>query len=280
MIFKDKISTSKISIYHFISLLPLLLYGFYKNALSVFMNSNNIFDLMYPIILVGIFFLIILLNNFIRKKSLTMNDFYLFSVILFIPLNTSYIVILPLFILFYILSNTSIKLPFSTILILLYYIIFNYLGVFTLENSMEATISYNYTNLDLFIGKEISAYFTSSMLCALLSYCYLIYKGYFKKNISLTFMISYFCLGAIASNISSFEFEYISLLFIALMYVGSNFMFSFNTFKGTLIYSFILALITILLSIFIPSYIAIFICILLLQMTYLILNKRLKKYFN
>lgn len=281
MIFKNKITEEKICIYHFISLIPLILYSFYKNAFLVYLKTQDIMDLFYPILLLGIPLFIILLFKKIKKISLQMNDFYMFASLLFLPFNSNLLIVYIIFLLFYILSNTKLKLPYPILLVLTYFFAFNALETFTLYNKIENLSSYNYKLLDYFIGKGDSLIFTSSLFAIILSYIFLASRKYFKKNIVTIFTITYLFIGFILSIIYKFDYSYISLIIAAVIFLGSNFRFTFNEFKGTILFSTILAILTIIFNFIFNYYTGVFIAILIAQITYLCLPIKIKKlYFH
>lgn len=245
------------------SLLPLILFGFYKNGVKVYLSGcANLLEMFLPLIYVLFAFIIIFTIKKVLKKRFNITDVFMLSTVLFLPLSFNIVTFLILFVICYLLYFTKLKLPWNVIFISLLIFINSYLfssDIFL--NSLELTKNFNYDYSDLFIGYSTSYMFTSSCLAGLMSLIILCLSGYFKKTIVIIFFVLYtlFCL------INGFNFTNYSGIIIAVMYVGSFFSFTPITKKWIVIYSVFLSALTILFSFLTNYYVGVFIAILVLQ---------------
>lgn len=263
---KTKYDEKNISIYHFIAIIPLVIYGLYKNIIYVYMNyETSLLNIIYPLVYLIFFALIILITKKITKTKLNMNDFYMYSSVLFLPFTDKYFIVIPLFLIFYILSLTKFKLPYNVIYILLLYLLLNIFNDLNFLNILEYNKDFNYSLLDKFLGLSNSYIFTSSYLCLVISYIYLSLKPYFKKNIFISFSIFYIIITFILYLLNIYEFTNLTGVLASILFIASSFKYTPNTFKKSIIYSLLLCILTILFNLIINYYIGVFIAILIMQ---------------
>lgn len=179
----------------YVAVIPLLLYGIYKNGYLLI--ANNYIDKMtllrilsYPIIssLIGF-----ILSKIFKRKSKELIRFgvlagltapFDFNIIAYFS-----IVIGAMFLVMYVpnrLKINEISLLITLLIILNY--IFNNSVLF---NPMELTSMYKFTLLDLFFGRGVSFIYTSSVFWLLVSYIILLFIRTYKRNIFLYEIATY-----------------------------------------------------------------------------------------
>ena len=259
-------------------LIPLVLYGIYKNGIILYnanlINFLSIFKVLYLIVISLIIYIIF---SIITKRKLKLNLELLN--ILIIPLFMPYYINLllysiSLFILLFIDHYLSKILKYNNIsfiilgiiLVLVIFNSYNYL------NPIEQTNNYSYSFLDLLFGRNPGGIATSSIIIGIILIIYYSIFTIYKQNIAISSIIVFLLLTAILNN-----FNINSLL-------NSNAILSFiliapelkNTpvsLKGTIIYGCIVGIISALLCQFVSIYTGAFIGILLVSIVYGILHK-------
>ena len=259
-------------------LIPLVLYGIYKNGIILYnanlINFLSIFKVLYLIIISLIIYIIF---SIITKRKLKLNLELLN--ILIIPLFMPYYINLllysiSLFILLFIDHYLSKILKYNNIsfiilgiiLVLVIFNSYNYL------NPIEQTNNYSYSFLDLLFGRNPGGIATSSIIIGIILIIYFSIFTIYKQNIAISSIIVFLLLTGILNN-----FNINSLL-------NSNAILSFiliapelkNTpvsLKGTIIYGIVVGIISALLCQFVSIYTGAFIGILLVSIVYGILHK-------
>lgn len=259
-------------------LIPLVLYGIYKNGIILY-NANliNFFSIFKVLYLIIISLIIYIIFSIITKRKLKLNLELL--TILIIPLFMPYYINLllysiSLFILLFIDHYLSKILKYNNIsfiilgiiLILVIFNSYNYL------NPIEQTNNYSYSFLDLLFGRNPGGIATSSIIIGIILIIYYSIFTIYKQNIAISSIIVFLLLTAILNN-----FNINSLL-------NSNAILSFiliapelkNTpvsLKGTIIYGIVVGIISALLCQFVSIYIGAFIAIFIVSLSYSILHK-------
>ena len=263
-------------------LIPLVLYGIYKNGIILY-NANliNFFSIFKVLYLIVISLIIYVIFSIITKRKLKLN-LELLS-ILIIPLFMPYSINLllysiSLFILLFIDYYLSKILKYNNIsfiilgiiLVLVIFNSYNYL------NPIEQTNNYSYSFLDLLFGRNPGGIAASSIIIGIILIIYYSIFTIYKQNIAISSIIVFLLLTVILNN-----FNINSLL-------NSNAILSFiliapelkNTpvsLKGTIIYGIVVGIISALLCQFVSIYIGAFIAIFIVSLSYSILRKFDKK---
>ena len=259
-------------------LIPLVLYGIYKNGIILYnanlINFLSIFKVLYLIIISLIIYIIF---SIITKRKLKLNLELL--TILIIPLFMPYYINLllysiSLFILLFIDHYLSKILKYNNIsfiilgiiLILVIFNSYNYL------NPIEQTNNYSYSFLDLLFGRNPGGIATSSIIIGIILIIYYSIFTIYKQNIAISSIIVFLLLTAILNN-----FNINSLL-------NSNAILSFiliapelkNTpvsIKGTIIYGSLIGIISGLLCQYVSFYVGSFLALFIISLIYGILHK-------
>ncbi|MBR5662735.1 MAG: RnfABCDGE type electron transport complex subunit D [Bacilli bacterium] len=183
----------------YLAVLPLILYGLYKNGYLLISNkyitkAMLIKVILYPLIstLIGYIF-----GKIFKKKEYNLLTFgilagltapYNFNIIAYFS-----IVIGMMFLVMYVPNRLKLNEPALLISILiLLNAIFNNSVLF---NPMEVTSYYKYSLFDLFFGRGASFIYTSSIFWLLISYIVLSFIKVYKKNIFIyevcTFLVCF-----------------------------------------------------------------------------------------
>ncbi len=263
---KKKYNEKKIMLYHFYALIPLLIYGFYKNGISLYLSGDISLEksLMPLIYIIGFAFIMFILKK-ILKKDFNLKDFYFYASILFLPITYNYLLVFLLFTLFYFLSLTKINFPFNLMFLIVLYIILELTSNLTFLNEAQSIKNYSYTNLDFFIGKGESFMFTSSIFFSLISFIYLSLKPYFKSLIPLAFLVFYILETIIVGHYVSLEFTNVVGIFCAVYFLGAEFFSSPITKIKMCVYAFVIASLTVCFNVFIDYYLSVIISIYITQ---------------
>lgn len=259
-------------------LIPLVLYGIYKNGLILYnanlINFLSIFKVLYLIVISLIIYIIF---SIITKRKLKLNLELLSILIisLFMPYSINLIIYsISLFVLLFIDHYLSKILKYNNIsfiilgiiLILVIFNKYNYL------NPLELTNNYLYTFLDLLFGRNPGGIATSSIIIGIILIIYFSIFTIYKQNIAISSIIVFLLLTGILNN-----FNINSLL-------NSNAILSFiliapelkNTpvsIKGTIIYGSLIGIISGLLCQYVSFYVGSFLAIFIISLIYGILHK-------
>lgn len=259
-------------------LIPLVLYGIYKNGLILYnanlINFLSIFKVLYLIVISLIIYIIF---SIIIKRKLKLNLELLSILIipLFMPYSINLIIYsISLFVLLFIDHYLSKILKYNNIsfiilgiiLILVIFNKYNYL------NPIEQTNNYSYSFLDLLFGRNPGGIATSSIIIGIILIIYYSIFTIYKQNIAISSIIVFLLLTGILNN-----FNINSLL-------NSNAILSFiliapelkNTpvsIKGTIIYGSLIGIISGLLCQYVSFYVGSFLAIFIISLIYGILHK-------
>lgn len=262
-----KTDQKKITIKFLLSLMPLLLYGIYKNGYMVYdrglIDFYEILDPIYYLVVAIIIYIVF--NN--KKLKENFFNFELIPYVLIsmvVPPSTNFLI----YFVVLIISSEIIKslkkritinyVCFSYILLSLILLLFN---KYTFSNLMELNYSYDLNIFDIVLGRNISGICTSSIVLIFLSFSYLSLSIYYKKDIPLTGLVIYVILsliyGFISNNFSLLtnSIFYFSIIFVAPMPLSSPY-----SKRGMIVYGVLVGGLSFILNIFIPklgSYIAI-----------------------
>ena len=256
--FQCGITTKNIVINYLLALLPLLIYGFYKNAIVVYNRglidfTNVIIQILIIILTVAISFVSDFIYCKIRKKDtkeyLQKSFSLVFSLILLlsIPPNFNKLIYIFSLVILNILSKIIPYNKFSINIVAITKIIL-ILGVFftngiNYANIYEQTKNISYTLYNSFFGKTIGGYGSTSIFLILLAYIYLCTKIHYKKEIPIYSIFSFTIFGtlylAISKNnpINIINILITSNIIFVLVFIASIPFYSPVSKEGTIIYS-------------------------------------------
>jgi len=270
---KSDNTLKKITITLLISLLPLILFGIYKNGISLYIKDYvNIFGIFKPLLFVLLGFIIgsfvnILYEKIIHKKKdniieIIFSSFHPIYGILTAcvsSINTNiflfiFITFIVLFISKYIKNNKINYVAVSSLLIIFIMNIFN---KFSFLNIYESSNNFKLDAIDYMLGKGSGGMFTTNIILLVISFIILFISKVYKKNIPIYATISFGILTVIycvltnnIGNITSMLFTngiLFSFIFIATDPISSSY-----TKSGTVIYGIVVGIITFLLYLIQP----------------------------
>lgn len=254
---REETNIKKIISYLYISIIPLLIFGFYKNGIK---SYDGIY-ILHPLILDLVGFASGVLVSIILEKKKPLTSFYpfygLLSASLVFP-NTSIIVFgLICFISLFIYkkinkNNVNIVCVIALIVILINnFYETSYLNLVINSNT-------NLDGLDYLLGKGSAGLNASCTLLSLASYLYLSTKDFYKKEIPLYSFLIYSILMVIyLSFIGDINSLFVRLLsngtIFSLVFVSTMGTTSSYTKRGRICYALILGILMFILSFSFPS---------------------------
>lgn len=254
---REETNIKKIISYLYISIIPLLIFGFYKNGIK---SYDGIY-ILHPLILDLVGFASGALVSIILEKKKPLTSFYpfygLLSASLVFP-NTSIIVFgLICFISLFIYkkinkNNVNIVCVIALIVILISnFYETSYLNLVINSNT-------NLDGLDYLLGKGSAGLNASCTLLSLASYLYLSTKDFYKKEIPLYSFLIYSILMVIyLSFIGDINSLFVKLLsngtIFSLVFVSTMGTTSSYTKRGRIYYALILGILVFILSFSFPS---------------------------
>lgn len=276
---REETNIKKIISYLYISIIPLLIFGFYKNGIK---SYDGIY-ILHPLILDLIGFASGALVSIILEKKKPLTSFYpfygLLSASLVFP-NTSIIVFsLICFISLFIYkkinkNNVNIVCVIALIVILISnFYETSYLNLVINSNT-------NLDGLDYLLGKGSAGLNASCTLLSLASYLYLSTKGFYKREILLYSFLTYSILMVIyLSFIGDINSLFVRLLsngtIFSLVFVSTMGTTSSYTKRGRICYALILGILMFILSFSFPS-LAVISAIFLVSIMHKYIDKLLK----
>lgn len=276
---REETNIKKIISYLYISIIPLLIFGFYKNGIK---GYDGIY-ILHPLILDLVGFASGALVSIILEKKKPLTSFYpfygLLSASLVFP-NTSIIVFgLICFISLFIYkkinkNNVNIVCVIALIVILISnFYETSYLNLVINSNT-------NLDGLDYLLGKGSAGLNASCTLLSLASYLYLSTKDFYKKEIPLYSFLIYSILMVIyLSFIGDINSLFVRLLsngtIFGLVFVSTMGSTSSYTKRGRICYALILGILMFILSFSFPS-LAVISAIFLVSIMHKYIDKLLK----
>ena len=276
---REETNIKKIISYLYISIIPLLIFGFYKNGIK---SYDGIY-ILHPLILDLVGFASGTLVSIILEKKKPLTSFYpfygLLSASLVFP-NTSIIVFgLICFISLFIYkkinkNNVNIVCVIALIVILISnFYETSYLNLVINSNT-------NLDGLDYLLGKGSAGLNASCTLLSLTSYLYLSTKAFYKREIPLYSFLTYSILMVIyLSFIGDINSLFVRLLsngtIFSLVFVSTIGTTSSYTKRGRICYALILGILLFILSFSFPS-LAVISAIFLVSIMHKYIDKLLK----
>lgn len=276
---REETNIKKIISYLYISIIPLLIFGFYKNGIK---SYDGIY-ILHPLILDLVGFASGTVVSIILEKKKPLTSFYpfygLLSASLVFP-NTSIIVFgLICFISLFIYKkinkdNVNIVCVIALIVILISnFYETSYLNLVINSNT-------NLDGLDYLLGKGSAGLNASCTLLSLASYLYLSTKAFYKREIPLYSFLTYSILMVIyLSFIGDINSLFVRLLsngtIFSLVFVSTMGTTSSYTKRGRICYALILGILLFILSFSFPS-LAVISAIFLVSIMHTYIDKLLK----
>lgn len=263
----NKNNLKKIIISYILALIPLYLYGFYKNGIILYNKDYiSLFGMFKIFYLLIINVLLYFITNKILKKNISFDLIFLslFIIPLFMPFNINllvYILVMFLGLLFRKYYNISL-------VILILSIFFSFL------NPAEADNIYAFNTWDLLFGRNIGGLASTSIVIGILIAIYLSLTNNYKYLITLSGVIIFIILSILFKDYSFLTSgnAYLSLIFLAPWSNKSPYLK-----KYMLIYGALIGLLGFIFMRFINPYYGMVLAITIINIIYIVIEKKLFK---
>lgn len=236
---------------YFLALIPLLLFGFYKNGILLYQNGLiqeiEIFRPLYFVVVsLGVGFAVAKIMRDEVKNNLLLSLIVMASM----SLNTNLLIYaILLFVLLFIVRFIQLKVKFSFnegAIIRLFLVLSLIINAYSYFNIAEKLDKFNYDLFDVFLGFGVGGMFSTSFLAICISMVILACNKYYKKIIPLMAIFAFFLVSTIYMVISK-NYDYLSFLFngtvyFAFVFMGADKNVSPYTKKGMAIYGFLMGL--------------------------------------
>ena len=267
---------------YIICLLPLIIYGIYKNGFLLYSRNLipffEIFKIVYLLLIsLGIYLII---NNLILKKSFYSLDLVFMLIIpLFMPQNINIIIYtLGLFLSFLLASLLEKKIKFNKMafcklfIILLVLLFSNY----TYLNKAEALNIYSLNLWDNLWGRNIGGISSSNIILSLIILIIFCLTNTYKKLVTTTALFSFIILTLILNNFDVNVFSY-STAIVGIILLNVDLTSTPVTKKAMIIYGLLLGILTSILTTYLNLNEGVFISTLFLSFFALLLDKIVEK---
>ena len=277
----SKNSIKRIVIIYIISLIPIMLYGIYKNGLLIYqkdiINILSIFKLIYLMILSLIIYYII--HVIWKKKPFWSIDILTPIIIpMFMPPSVNIFIYLISFLAGFIIINIlpnklkNNKLAFIYILIMIILLLFRNASYL---NLLEKNEIYSFNTWDLLWGRNIGGLATTNIILSLLIIVINSVFSSYKKSIAFSAIIS-FCLISLFLN----SFDLLDIIngnaIISFILIATDLPSSPVTKNGMILYGIALGILSSILCKFVAFYEGAILSIFLISILYPLLSKSLK----
>ena len=268
---------------YLLCLLPLIIYGIYKNGYLLYSRNlisfPEIFKIVYLLLISFCVYLII--NKLIFKKSFWSLDLVFILVIpLFMPSNINIVIYtLGLFISYLLASILGKKLKFNKMafcklfIILLVVLFSNY----TYLNSGEALNIYSLNLWDNLWGRNIGGIATSNIILGLIILIIFCLTNMYKKSVAISSLLTFFILTLILNdfdiNIIAYSTPILGIILLNIDTISTP-----VTKKAMIIYGIMHGILTSILTTYLNLNEGVFISTLFLSFFALLLDKILEKW--
>lgn len=264
-----KMITSKLNLLNVLMLIPLIIFGFYKNGISLYLkNYVGVIEALKPIILIFMSISGCFLGSIIKEKRkngkitlayVTKCKEELIESIIFaciLPIKSSPVIVFLINILVFRFIDTK-KINRPAFMYLIVSIINRFLGLNIFNNAYELSNTLNYNNVDLFLGYGAGGICSTNIFIILISLLALSFNKLYKRDISLSAVLTFTVLillhkiiGVAYTEIFSALFSY-NILF-AFVFMAPNLHTSAYTVKGQVLSGILIACLTFALSFITP----------------------------
>lgn len=271
---KSNNSIKRITLTYIISLLPLILFGFYKNGISLYIKKYvNILEMFKPLVIILLGFLIGATVNVIYEKKINKNKDNIKDIIFsslhpiygiligcISSINTNIILFsLVTFIILLISKFTkNTKINYITLTSLIIFFIMNIFGKFSFLNAYEVSNNFNMNAIDYLFGKGNGGIVTTNILLLIISYIILYNSNIYKRNIPIYSFISFLLLTIIYCFIKNDIGNIMNMLFtngilFSFVYIASEPNSSSYTRLGSTIYGIIVGVLSFIFYLINPA---------------------------
>ena len=270
---KDDTSIKKISLTYILSLLPLILYGFYKNGIYLYIKKYISLPKMFkPLLLILIGFLIGASVNIIYLKLIKKSKDNIIDIIFssfhpiygiliasIISINTNILLFsVVTFAVLFISKFINNKINLISLSSLIIFFIMNVLNKFTFMNIYEQSSSFKMNAIDYMFGRGSGGILTTNILLIVLSFIILYNSKVYKKNIAIYSSIVFILLTTIYCILSKNIGNIMNMLFtngilFSFVYVATEPVSSSYTKYGKEIYGILVGILTFIFYLINPA---------------------------
>lgn len=255
-----------ISLTRLILMIPMIIYGFYKNGIYLYQNDYvGVLGMLKPLIFIIGGGLIGLLVNFIYEKIIMHSDDNFFSSIfssfhieygvligMVVSINTNILVFFTILFILLMLSkflNNRVNIMAVTILII--YVISQYTGSFAYANVYETSKHLSLSFADYLVGRGVGGIATTNILLLIVAIIGLLLTNNNKSSIFLSALITHVIIFFVFSVITHQSFPELlfanNCLFVYGL-IATDPVTSCYTSKGMIIFGILLVLLTVLIT--------------------------------
>jgi len=279
---KNEKLISKLNLTTLITLIPLILFGFYKHGIYLYKKEYiDLFGALKPLIIITLSVVGALLADVIKEfKTNRQIDFSILSksrtsiiesiiLAMVLPIKSSPVIVFIIVTLVNLFLD-KIKINKIALMYLLLALINSLLGLNTFQNTYELTNSLNYDGFDLFLGFGSGGICATSILLITASIIILSFNKLYKRDLVVSSIIVFILLGTIPYMISEEYSEILKFIFgynilFSFVYIAPNLLYSTYTLKGQILSGIVLAFLTYFLT-FVTPYNAVFISIIIVSL--------------
>lgn len=270
---KDDTSIKKISLTYILSLLPLILYGFYKNGIYLYIKKYiSLPKIFKPLLLILIGFLIGASVNIIYLKLIKKSKDNIIDIIFssfhpiygiliasIISINTNILLFsVVTFAVLFISKFINNKINLISLSSLIIFFIMNVLNKFTFMNIYEQSSSFKMNAIDYMFGRGSGGILTTNILLIVLSFIILYNSKVYKKNIAIYSSIVFILLTTIYCILTKNIGNIMNILFtngilFSFVYVATEPVSSSYTKYGKEIYGILVGILTFIFYLINPA---------------------------
>lgn len=265
---KKKSLNTKIYLMYFISLVPLILFGLYKNGIELYQKGLvDTLNMLKPLIMLFIGVAGAIVGGILResgKEPVSFKTIGLLKedileailVVAILPIRTSPIIIFLITLLFSLLFS-KLKLNRIALMYILIEGINVILGLNTFNNAYELNTVLNYDGIDLFWGMGTGGIFATSILFVVIGLIFLSFNKIYKKELVYSSLITFLVLGVVSNVIRGAYTEIIPFIFgynimFILTFISPNMYSSSYTIKGQILSGVLTGILTFAFSFLTP----------------------------
>lgn len=270
---KSNNSIKSITFTYLISLLPLILYGFYKNGISLYIKGYvNVFGMLKPLLFILLGGLIGIIVNIIYEKiikksnkdliSIIFSSFHLLYGLLIASvssINTNiFLFSIVTFGILFISKFKDFKFNVVALASLIMFFIMNILGEFSFLNIYEASSNFNMNAIDYLFGKGSGGIFTTNILLLVVGFIILCSNNMYKRSIPVLATTVFTILSVIYSILTNNITNILNMLFtngilFSFVFIASDMISSSYTKQGQVIYGILVGILTFILYLINPT---------------------------
>lgn len=263
-------SIFSISLTRMLFIIPMIIYGFYKNGIYLYQNGYiSIFNMFRPLIiilgsaiiaaLINIGYEVIIKKNKDKLVNILFSSFTIEYAVLLgcvMSINVNLIIYFSILSILLIISKfLNNRVNIMAIIFILIYAISYFTDGFSFANSYENSKVFSYTLMDYFIGRDVGGIASTHIIFLLLAMFGLFITNNNKTDITLSSLVTFIVVSIIISLFN--HMDVLKLIFnnnipFIFSLIATDSVTSCYTGKGMIIFGVLLGTITALISIINP----------------------------